>query len=261
MSPKTDVGQRWELRSCGRHGHLTYDPTDAPGLADRLRSTTAQGDAWRCLRCGTYVVGDPIGRGAERDAPIPLRGRALRDAFIMRFLAIERFLRGVLLFLLAYGVWKFDGARDSLHRVFQEYLPSVKQLTDKLGIDLYDSFPVRMANKAFSTGHHTLMLVVLGVVAYGLIESLEGVGLWVMKRWGEYVAVVGTSIFLPYEIYDLVEKFTVLRVLTFLLNLAAVVWLVWSKHLFGVRGGKEAYEEQRQSASILEIERAALQQG
>ncbi|GAB3585928.1 hypothetical protein GCM10027579_20770 [Calidifontibacter terrae] len=179
----------------------------------------------------------------------------------MRFLAIERFGRGLLLFLLAYGVWKFNGARDSLHRVFNDYLPAVKQVTDKLGIDLYDSFPVRMANKAFSTGHHTLQLVVFGVIAYGLIECLEGVGLWVMKRWGEYVAVIGTSIFLPYEIYDLIEKFTVLRVGTFLLNLAAVVWLVWSKRLFGVRGGKEAYEAQRHSASILEIERAALQQG
>ncbi|WP_460468141.1 DUF2127 domain-containing protein [Calidifontibacter terrae] len=261
MTTKTDVGHRWELRSCGRHGHLTYAPTDTPDLADRLRVTTAQGEAWRCLRCGSYVVGAPVGQGPEDDAPIPLRGKALRDAFIMRFLAIERFGRGLLLFLLAYGVWKFNGARDSLHRVFNDYLPAVKQVTDKLGIDLYDSFPVRMANKAFSTGHHTLQLVVFGVIAYGLIECLEGVGLWVMKRWGEYVAVIGTSIFLPYEIYDLIEKFTVLRVGTFLLNLAAVVWLVWSKRLFGVRGGKEAYEAQRHSASILEIERAALQQG
>lgn len=177
----------------------------------------------------------------------------------MRLLAVERFARGLLLFLLAYGVWKFDGARDSLHRVFDNYLPSVKQLTDKANIDLYDSFPVRMANKAFSIGHHTLMLVVCGVIAYGFIECLEGFGLWVMKRWGEYVAVIGTSVFLPYEIYDLAEKFTVLRLGTFLLNLAAVVWLVWNKRLFGARGGAQAYEAQRHSASILEIERAALQ--
>lgn len=58
---------------------------------------------------------------------------------------------------------------------------------------------------------------------------IEGVGLWLAKRWGEYFAVVATSLFLPVEIYELTEKVTALRVGVFVVNIAAVVWLVVSK--------------------------------
>ncbi|MBV9832705.1 MAG: hypothetical protein JOZ82_14020, partial [Marmoricola sp.] len=102
----------WDLRVCGRRGHVTYRP-DEEALADRLQVQTAVGEAWRCLRCGDFVVGAPRGHGPADEAPIVLRGRALRDAFILRLLAVERGIRGVLLVALAYGVYRFDGARDS----------------------------------------------------------------------------------------------------------------------------------------------------
>ena len=47
---------------------------------------------------------------------------------------------------------------------------------------------------------------------YALIELTEGVGLWMGQRWGEYFAMVATSVFLPYEVYDLTVKVTWLRV-------------------------------------------------
>jgi len=93
----------WDLRACGRHGHATYAP-DEPDLRDRLHVTTAAGEAWRCLRCGDFVAGAPRGSGPADDAPIVLRGRALRDAFVLRLLAVERGLRGVLLIVLAYAL-------------------------------------------------------------------------------------------------------------------------------------------------------------
>ena len=85
-----------------------------------------------------------------------------------------------------------------------------------------------------------------------MIELIEGTGLWLGKRWGEYFAMVATSIFLPYEIYDLTAKVTVTRVLFFLINLALVLYLVITKRLFGVRGGKRAYEARLRSESIMD---------
>jgi uncharacterized membrane protein (DUF2068 family) len=80
-----------------------------------------------------------------------------------------------------------------------------------------------------------------------------------MRRWGEYFAVVATSIFLPVEIYELTEKVTVLRVILLLINIAAVVWLVWSKRLFGVRGGGPAFHAEHHAESLLTVERAAVE--
>jgi hypothetical protein len=91
-----------------------------------------------------------------------------------------------------------------------------------------------------------------------VIEIVEAVGLWLLKRWGEYFAMVATSIGIPYEIYDLSTKVTVLRVGAFIINVALVVYLVVTKRLFGVRGGKKAYEARLRSESILQAEIDAL---
>jgi len=50
---------------------------------------------------------------------------------------------------------------------------------------------------------------------------------------------------------------TVLRVLALVVNIAAVVWLLWSKRLFGLRGGGAAYHAEHAEESLLTVERAA----
>src|SRR5204862_6473002 len=69
----------WHLRTCARRGHLTYAP-DEPSLRERLHSTTAIGEAWRCLRCGAFVLGAAHRSGPAAGAPSVRRGRARRDA-------------------------------------------------------------------------------------------------------------------------------------------------------------------------------------
>jgi uncharacterized membrane protein (DUF2068 family) len=246
----------WNSRSCGLHGHATYAPTE-PDLAARLQATTPSGHAWRCLRCGGYILGAPHGSGPADDAPIVLRGMALRDALILRFLALERGIRGLLLLALAYGVWRFDGFRGALERVFDSYLPALKPLADRLGVDLQETGPAHVIQAAFAARHSTLLLVAGGVLLYGMLQLTEAVGLWLMKRWGEYVAAVATTIFIPLEVYELVEKVTWLRVGALVVNLFAIAYLVYTKRLFGVRGGHAAFEAERHSTSLLEVERSA----
>ena len=38
----------------------------------------------------------------------------------------------------------------------------------------------------------------------------------------------------------------------------AVVYILWTKRLFGIRGGREAFEAERAGVSLLEVERAAV---
>jgi uncharacterized membrane protein (DUF2068 family) len=246
----------WNVRNCGWHGHVTWAPSEEE-LAERLHVETVSGEAWRCLRCGSFVPGQPLGSGPAEDAPIVLRGRALRDAFILRLLAVERGARGVLLVALAYGIYRFEGAQDSLQRLFDDYLPRLTPVAEHAGVDLQSTGPVRLIQKALEADPHTLTLISLGVLAYGALELLEAVGLWLMKRWGEYVAVIGTAVFIPLEVYELAERVTWLRVGALLLNVFAVVYILWTKRLFGFRGGRAAFEAERHSESLLEVERAA----
>ena len=147
--------------------------------------------------------------------------------------------------LLAYALHRFSGAQGSLQKVFEQDLPLLKPLADRFGVDLETSGPVKLIREAFGVSPHTLFLLTLGVAAYGALELLEAVGLWLLRRWGEYVAVVGTSIFLPLEIRELLDRVTVLRLLTFSINVAAVAYLLWTKRLFGLRGGRAAFEAER----------------
>ena len=109
----------WSLRACGRKGHVTYAPAEAE-LQDRLHVATPAGDAWRCLRCGDFVVGEPRGSGPAEQAPIVLRGRALRDAFVLRLLAAERMVRGLVIGLAAFAVLRYAHSENSLRLLFEK---------------------------------------------------------------------------------------------------------------------------------------------
>lgn len=257
MKPRLFKNFDWSLRSCGKHGHITYAPTE-PELRARLHTTTVAGEAWRCLRCGLYVVGTPHGEGPADEAPIVLRGAALKDAFILRLLAAERGIRGLAIVAIAYGIWRFDGSKDAIRDRINELLPTLKPFTNELGVNLENFGPVEMFHKLLYTNHNTLVLASIAVLAYGLLNLTEATGLWMMKRWGEYVAVIGTSAFIPLEIYELIERQTLLRVGALIINTAAVAYLLWTKRLFGIRGGHEAFVAERHSASLLEVEQAAI---
>jgi uncharacterized membrane protein (DUF2068 family) len=245
----------WNLRACGRKGHVTYAPTEDE-LRRTLHATTPLGEAWRCLRCGDYVLGPPHGAGPAEDAPEVLRGRALRDAVILRLLALERWVRGLLILAASYGVWRFRAHHDAVQRAFDEDLPLLRPLADKLHFNLDESSIVHTIRSVVQARTSTLAAISVALLVYGILQVVEGLGLWLLKRWGEYFAVVATSLGLPIEIYELTEKITVIRVGALIINIAAVVYLLMTKRLFGLRGGKAAYEAERHEASLLEVEQA-----
>jgi uncharacterized membrane protein (DUF2068 family) len=247
----------WSLFGCARRGHMTYAP-DEPDLRDRLMAPTPGGTAWRCLRCGAFVTGGPHGRGPAAEAPLLRRGRELRDELILRVFAVERFIRFVIFGAAAYGVWRFKYDRADIQRAFNNDLPAIRALYQDLGFDVNHSKLIGLIQHSFTLTSRTLTYLAIGLVIYALIELLEGIGLWLGQRWGEYFAMVATSVFLPYEVYDLTLKVTWLRIGALVVNLLLVVYLVWSKRLFGIRGGKRAYEARLRSESVIEVEQAAL---
>ncbi|MFJ6559640.1 DUF2127 domain-containing protein [Streptomyces sp. NPDC091412] len=246
----------WDRRTCARKGHVTYAPDD-PRLRIRLRAQTALGDVWRCLRCGDFTLGEPHGAGPAGEAPLVPRGKVLRDLFILRFLAFERALRGVFIVLVAVAVWKFSNSQDAVRRLFTEYLDVFRPVFRHFHYDLDHSPVVGTIQKTFGYRHSTLLLVASVLVAYALVELIEAVGLWYARRWAEYLTVVATAAFLPLEIYELTEHVSAVKITTLVLNIVAVLYIALAKRLFGLRGGRRAFDEERRSASLLEVEESA----
>jgi len=246
----------WDRRTCARRGHVTYAP-DEPRLRDRLYAETALGGAWRCLRCGDFALGAPHGSGPAADAPLVARGKVLRDLFVLRFLAVERAVRGVFIVLAALGVWQFSNRKDAVRRFFDEYLAVLRPVARHFHYDLDHSPVVGTIQKTFGYRHSTLLLVAALLLVYALVEIVEGVGLWYAKRWAEYLTVVATAAFLPLEIYELTEKVSWLKIATLVINILAVLYIALTKRLFGLRGGRAAFDAERHSASLLEVETSA----
>src|ERR1700733_11248420 len=231
------------LRSCGLRGHATFAP-DEPELRERLKADTPAGEAWRCLRCETFVVGAPRRSGPANTAPEIPRGRLLRDRTLMRALAIERAFRCVVFLLVAAGVFKVNGSRERWRQEFEQDLPLLKPLANQIGWNPDNSKIVHSITQTFALSSSTLTWIAVGLVGYALIELIEAVGLWLMRRWGEYFAEIAPSGFLPREVYELTEKITAFRLIALIINIDAVIWLLWSKRLVGLNGGGKAYREE-----------------
>ena len=167
--------------------------------------------------------------------------------------AVERFIRFAVFAAAAYGVWRFRYDRADIQRAFNNDLPAIRALYRDLGFNVDHSKLLGLIQHSFTLDARTLTYLAIGLAIYALIELTEGVGLWLGQRWGEYFAMVATSVFLPYEVYDLTVKVTWLRVGALVINLLLVVYLVWSKRLFGVRGGKQAYEARLRAESFIEV--------
>ena len=245
---------RYELIGCGLHGHELLG-TDAETLRpeDAVFAREAGGLRWyRCLRCDSWVVLSPPEHPAAKyppnrdDIALPLRGRPLRDRYVLRLIALDRLIHFLVLAALAAAIFWFARDKAALNTEFTRVLKDLQGglggpvNTSRSGIvhDLKDLFAVSITN---------LYLAGTAVALYAIMEGVEAVGLWLGRRWAEYLTFVATVVFVPYEIYELTKSVTALKVLALLINVAIVVYLLVAKRLFGLRGGGRAERAERET--------------
>jgi uncharacterized membrane protein (DUF2068 family) len=240
----------WSLYRCGRAGHLTYAP-DELNLREQMSASTASGDLWQCLRCGTYVSGPPDGTGPAAQAPAVKRGKQIRGDFILKLFAVERAIRVLLYGAVAFGLWKFAGDRLTLIQAFNKDLPIVRSLFQELGFNVNHSL-VHELHRLLHISPTKLTFIASGITALAVLSGFEAFALWQAKRWGEYFAMLVTSLGLPIEIYELSNSVTITKIILFVLNLLLVVYLIYSRRLLGVRGGKHAYDNRLRADSVID---------
>ncbi len=238
---------RYELIGCGLHGHELLG-TDATTLRaeDAVFARESGGLRWyRCLRCDSWVALSPPQGPSRRYPPeraevaLPLRGRPLRDRYVLRLVAVDRLLHFLVLSALAAAIFLFASNRAALNADFTRVLNYVQ---GGLGGPVNESNHgiVHDLQRLFAFSITNLYLAGTAVAVYALMEGTEAVGLWLGKRWAEYLTFIATIIFVPYEVDELTKSISVLKVLTLVLNLAIVAYLLYAKRLFGLRGGGRA---------------------
>ena len=245
----------WSLRRCGRAGHVTYAP-DEPHLREQMHSRTASAELWQCLRCGTYVPGMPDGSGPAADAPFIKRSKQIKADLFLKLFAIERAIRVVIFGGVAYGIWRYANSR-TIAAAIKRDIPIVREFARQLGFTLNHSL-LEKIRSLLHISSSNLRLLALGVTGLAVVSAIEAFALWQARRWGEYFAATVTSLGVPLEVYELTKAVTVTKLVLFGLNLLLVFYLVYSRRLFGARGGKEAYDARLRAVSVIdEAEHAA----
>ena len=243
---------RYELIGCGLHGHELLG-TDAAALRpeDGIFARDSGGLRWyRCLRCDSWIALPQPANPARPYPPprdevrLPLRGRPLRDRYVLRLVALERLLHFLALSALAAAVFLFASNRAALNADFTRVL---KYVQGGLGGPINDTNHgiVGDVRRLFAFSLTNLYLAGTAIPVYALMEGVEAVGLWLGRRWAEYLTFLATIIFLPYEIDELAKGISALKVVAFVLNVAIAAYLLFAKRLFGLRGGGRAERAER----------------
>lgn len=248
---------RYELIGCGLHGHELIG-TDVAHLRDEdgvIARQDADGLRWyRCVRCDSWLPllppdNPPLDQLPPReDIELPLRGRALRDRYVLRVIAVDRVLHFLVLGILAAALILFAHDKKTLDSY---WLRIIRNLQAGAGGPVRDTHSglVGEVNKLFAaTTSHLLLLGVL-LAGYAVLEGVEAIGLWWGRRWAEYLTFVATAVLLVPEIYELTSRVTALKVVALVINLAVVIYLLFAKRLFGLRGGSAAEAREREADS------------
>src|SRR5580704_1479053 len=64
-------------------------------------------------------------------------------------------------------------------------------------------------------------------VGYSLLRFVEAYGLWYARAWAEWIALISGTLYLPFEIYKLINRPSLFHVGVFVINVAVVLYMVY----------------------------------
>jgi uncharacterized membrane protein (DUF2068 family) len=260
----------YELIACGFRGHELIG-LDAARIRpqDELFVRETDGTRWhRCLRCDSWLPLAPPAHPTTDVPPdrdhieLPLRGRPLRDKFVLRLIAVDRGFHVLIFGLLATAVFLFAVNRDDLRALYLQILQALQGTLGGLGGGAnHHTGILSELDHVFSYSTRRLLITGVALSAYAALEGVEMIGLWMGRRWAEYLTFLATAALLPLEIYELSQRVSVLKIVALVLNLAIVAYLIAAKRLFGVRGGVAAERRTRERDAGWEAVERGFQPG
>ena len=136
--------------------------------------------------------------------------------------------------IVAIGVWKLleaslfvilgVGALKLLHK---DLVDVVTRFIIDLGRDPEGHLANLILDKVALIDPHRLKQISIAIFAGAALHLIEGVGLVLRKVWAEYVTLIVTASFLPWEVFEILRHLTWIKIVLLLLNVAVVAYLVF----------------------------------
>jgi uncharacterized membrane protein (DUF2068 family) len=140
------------------------------------------------------------------------------DDRLLRLIAAFKLLKAGLLIALGVGAFKL------LHK---DMAQAIEHVIEALRLDPANHFIDAAVAKASNLSAEQIKKLGVGSFIYAGLFLTEGVGLWLVKRWAEWLTVIITSSLVPLEIYEIHRHPTPAKVVVLALNVAIVVYLIF----------------------------------
>lgn len=139
-----------------------------------------------------------------------------RKALILRLVGIWKLCKSVLVFILGIG----------LYRIMIHEQSGVAQPTP-LPKDWFHRVTHWMIDHVHKLPPESLRNACIASFVYSVFFVIEGTGLLLRKRWAEWMVAITTSGLLPYELYEVIHKPTILRTTILLANIGIAAYFIY----------------------------------
>lgn len=146
------------------------------------------------------------------------RKRSAQDkSRLLPVLAVERALRAVL--LVGVGL-------ILVTHTHTDWTDLARRFAEQVGLDPSRNETGRLISRLSGFGSRQVQRDGVIALGYGLLEAVEGYGLFRRREWGEYLTVVSTALLLIPEVQELHKHPTGLKIGGLVLNVVIVIYLV-----------------------------------
>jgi uncharacterized membrane protein (DUF2068 family) len=137
---------------------------------------------------------------------------------MLRAIAIFKFAKAALLIALSLGAFRL------LHK---DVGAEAEHLVNAMRLDPGNRFVDQALTRASLISTTQIKQLGMGGLFYAALFFTEGTGLWLRKRWAEWMTVILTSTLVPVEIYEIWRHPTWIKVLILAINVAIIVYLIY----------------------------------
>jgi uncharacterized membrane protein (DUF2068 family) len=139
----------------------------------------------------------------------------------------DRGLLAIGLFKLAKAIFFFGIGVGAIHLLHKDLEDEVMRLALRFKFDSESRFVALLLDKVDLIDAHRLRQISVATFGYSALALTEGIGLLLEKVWAEYLTLILTISFLPWELYELIRRPDWFRASLLLINLAVLGYLVW----------------------------------
>ena len=131
------------------------------------------------------------------------------------------------IFKLAKSLFFFCIGIGAIHLLHKDLSDEVMRLATALRFDPESRVVGLVMDKVDLIDAQRLREIGFATFAYSALALTEGIGLLLAKVWAEYLTLILTISFLPWELYELIRRPTGIRAGLLVINLLVLWYLVW----------------------------------